>query len=759
MTAFTLTVDPSGIARLVFDLPGEKVNKFSAVVVTELNALLDDLGKRAGVKALVVTSGKTDVFVAGADIRELQTISTTDEAYAKARAGQMLFQRVADLPFPSVAAIDGACLGGGMEFALACTYRVVTDEPKTSLGLPEVSLGILPGWGGTQRLPALVGLGQALEMILPGKPLNGPKAYKAGLADRCVARAFLPADLASFVAEILTPGGRAKVLARRAQRPFARKLADSALMRPVVWSKARKELMRKTRGMMPAPLKALEVIRQTRGMPLAQGLEVEARGFAGLAVTPECRCLIDLFFATETVKKEGMLPKPSSPVPGGQGEARSLGGGAPQQTAGKSERSVATAGVLGAGVMGGGIAWLFADKGMQVRVKDIAWEAVAKAYKTASEYNATLVKIRKLTHQQAAQRLLRIGGSIDFTGFASADVVVEAVVEDLGVKRKVLAEVERHVRDDCVLASNTSSLSVAAMAESLAHPERFVGMHFFNPVNRMPLVEVVAGPRSSPEAVALVANLARRCGKTAIVVKDCAGFLVNRILLPYMNEAARLLQEGGDLERIDQVIYRFGMPMGPFTLTDEVGIDVGHKVAKILATAYGERMAVAEILAKVHEELKLLGAKAGKGFYLHEGKERRINPDIDAAVAGTQGDLNLAPRAISDAEILDRCLLIMVNEASRCIEEGIVASPAVLDLAMVMGTGFPPQRGGPLHHADTLGPKLVVARLRELSAAHGMRFAPSPLLVRMAQRDVSFFSADFASVLPVPVDHGTTQTA
>jgi len=748
MTAFTLTVDPSGIARLVFDLPGEKVNKFSAVVVTELNALLDDLGKRAGVKALVVTSGKTDVFVAGADIRELQTISTTDEAYAKARAGQMLFQRVADLPFPSVAAIDGACLGGGMEFALACTYRVVTDEPKTSLGLPEVSLGILPGWGGTQRLPALVGLGQALEMILPGKPLNGPKAYKAGLADRCVARAFLPADLASFVAEILTPGGRAKVLARRAQRPFARKLADSALMRPVVWSKARKELMRKTRGMMPAPLKALEVIRQTRGMPLAQGLEVEARGFAGLAVTPECRCLIDLFFATETVKKEGMLPKPSSPVPGGQGEARSLGGGAPQQTA-----------VLGAGVMGGGIAWLFADKGMQVRVKDIAWEAVAKAYKTASEYNATLVKIRKLTHQQAAQRLLRIGGSIDFTGFASADVVVEAVVEDLGVKRKVLAEVERHVRDDCVLASNTSSLSVAAMAESLAHPERFVGMHFFNPVNRMPLVEVVAGPRSSPEAVALVANLARRCGKTAIVVKDCAGFLVNRILLPYMNEAARLLQEGGDLERIDQVVYRFGMPMGPFTLTDEVGIDVGHKVAKILATAYGERMAVAEILAKVHEELKLLGAKAGKGFYLHEGKERRINPDIDAAVAGTQGDLNLAPRAISDAEILDRCLLIMVNEASRCIEEGIVASPAVLDLAMVMGTGFPPQRGGPLHHADTLGPKLVVARLRELSAAHGMRFAPSPLLVRMAQRDVGFFSADFASVLPVPVDHGTIQTA
>jgi len=731
MTAFTLTVDPSGIARLVFDLPGEKVNKFSAVVVTELNALLDDLGKRAGVKALVVTSGKTDVFVAGADIRELQTISTTDEAYAKARAGQMLFQRVADLPFPSVAAIDGACLGGGMEFALACTYRVVTDEPKTSLGLPEVSLGILPGWGGTQRLPALVGLGQALEMILPGKPLNGPKAYKAGLADRCVARAFLPADLASFVAEILTPGGRAKVLARRAQRPFARKLADSALMRPVVWSKARKELMRKTRGMMPAPLKALEVIRQTRGMPLAQGLEVEARGFACLAVTAECRCLIDLFFASEAVKKEG----------------------------GKSERSVATAGVLGAGVMGGGIAWLFADKGMQVRVKDIAWEAVAKAYKTASEYNATLVKIRKLTHQQAAQRLLRIGGSIDFTGFASADVVVEAVVEDLGVKRKVLAEVERHVRDDCVLASNTSSLSVAAMAESLAHPERFVGMHFFNPVNRMPLVEVVAGPRSSPEAVALVANLARRCGKTAIVVKDCAGFLVNRILLPYMNEAARLLQEGGDLERIDQVIYRFGMPMGPFTLTDEVGIDVGHKVAKILATAYGERMAVAEILAKVHEELKLLGAKAGKGFYLHEGKERRINPDIDAAVAGTQGDLNLAPRAISDAEILDRCLLIMVNEASRCIEEGIVASPAVLDLAMVMGTGFPPQRGGPLHHADTLGPKLVVARLRELSAAHGMRFAPSPLLVRMAQRDVGFFSADFASVLPVPADHGTTQTA
>lgn len=722
MSAFTLSVD-AGIARLVFDLPGEKVNKFAATVVTELNAILDELGRRADVKALLFTSAKQDVFIAGADIRELQKIATVEEGYGKARAGQQLFQRLADLPFPSVAVIDGACLGGGMECALACTYRIVTDADKTSLGLPEVTLGILPGWGGTQRMPALVGPALAVDLILSGRSLNGVKAYKAGLADRLCARAFLPDTIAAFVAEILTPGGRAKVLARRASlRRFPTTFIEG-MGRPLLWSQARKTVMRKTKGMMPAPLSALAVMQRTYGGPLVAGLEAEARAFAELAVTSECRCLIDAFFANEEAKKQGGKPP---------------------------EKRVASTGVLGAGVMGGGIAWLMAHKGLPVRVKDIGWEAVAKAYKTVDDYSNQLVKLRKLTPSEARQRLLRVGGAIDWTGFAACDVVIEAVVENLEVKKKVLAEAETVVRDDCVLATNTSSLRVADMAVALRHPERLVGMHFFNPVNRMPLVEVVAGPRSSPEAVAQIAALARQCGKTAIIVQDCPGFLVNRILLPYMNEAARCLTEGGDLETIDRIITRYGMPMGPFVLTDEVGIDVGHKVAKILHEGYGERMAVAPILAKVHEELKLLGTKAGKGFYLHEGKRLRINPDIDAAIAGTQDDLGLTPRSLDAAEILDRCLLIMVNEAARCIDEGVIASPGLLDLAMLMGTGYPPQKGGPLHHADALGAAEVVARLQRLTERHGARFTPCPLLQAMAGKNLRFFGSDLSGVLSRP---------
>jgi 3-hydroxyacyl-CoA dehydrogenase/enoyl-CoA hydratase/3-hydroxybutyryl-CoA epimerase len=730
MTAFSLSVD-NRIARLVFDLPGEKVNKFSATVVTELNAILDELARMKDVRVLVLTSAKPDVFIAGADIKELQRIATAEEGYGKARAGQQLFQRLADLPFPSVAVIDGACLGGGMECALACTYRIVTDADKTSLGLPEVTLGILPGWGGTQRLPALVGPSLAVDLILSGRTMNGAKAFKAGLADRLCARAFLAATVASFVEEIASEGGRAKVLARRASlRRFPQTFIDG-LGRPLLWSQARKTLMRKTKGQMPAPIAALEVVKGTYGGPLAAGLEAEARAFSRLAVTSECRCLIDLFFANEDAKKQGGKPP---------------------------ERKVASVGVLGAGVMGGGIAWLFAHKGLPVRVKDIGWDAVAKAYKTVDEYSNQLVKLRKLTPGEARQRLLRVGGGVDWTGFATTDVVIEAVVENLEVKKKVLAEAETVVRDDCILATNTSSLRVADMAVALQRPERLVGMHFFNPVNRMPLVEVVAGPRSSPEAVATIAALTRQSGKTAIVVQDCPGFLVNRILLPYMNEAARCLTEGGDVEEIDRIILRYGMPMGPFELTDVVGIDVGHKVAKILHEGYGERMAVAPILAKVHEELKLLGKKSGKGFYLHDGKRMKINPDIDAAIAGTQDDLGLKPRSVAAAEVLDRCLLIMVNEAARCVDEGVVATPGLLDLAMIMGTGYPPQRGGPLHHADSLGAAEVVARLRRLAGQHGPRFEPCRLLVAMAEAKLRFFGSDLAPVLSRPAS-GAAHTA
>ena len=703
MSAFTVTL-VDGIATLVFDLPGEKVNKFTAAVMDELDGLIAGFERRDDLKTIVITSGKPDMFIAGADISEIKELTTVEQALAKARRGQDVFERIARLAatkqIPIVAVIDGPCLGGGMELALACTHRVVTDADKTKLGLPEVTLGIIPGWGGTQRLPRLIGLPGSLDLILSGRQVAGVKAFKMGLADACIARAFLSDELPKFLAR-LTSFQRV---------PLARSVRMMAApgFRSLVLRAARKEVMRKTHGLMPAPLGALEVLGRTAAMSMAHGLACEAEVFSRLAVTSECHNLVDAFFANEDVKKSG----------------------------GRPAHPVAAAGVLGAGIMGGGIAWAFAAAGIPVRMKDLKWEAVAKGLQQAATYDAALMKLRKLTPGEHSLRMHRITGTLDFTAFDRLDLVVEAVVEDLAFKRAVLAGCEKFVRPDCVLATNTSSLSVADMATALAHPERFVGMHFFNPVSRMPLVEIIAGPASSPQAIQLAAATARALGKSVVVVRDCPGFLVNRILLPYLNEAARTVEDGAGIDQVERVISDFGMPMGPFTLTDEVGIDVGYKVAKILHHGYGDRHAVADLLTCMHEELHLKGTKGGRGFYIHEGRHALLNPEIATAVTRLQELQHRTPHAISDDEVRDRCLLTMVNESARCVEEGVVAKASHLDLAMLMGTGFPPSRGGPLHYAQSIGLPTVVERLKRLEGAHGSRFAPAALLVEHARSGV-----------------------
>ena len=705
--AYTLTVT-DGIAQVVLDLPGEKVNKFSAVVMAELGTVLDDLGKRNDLKVVVFNSGKPSMFIAGADIKELQAISNRTEAESKAVAGQQLFQKVADLRVPTIAVIDGPCLGGGMEFVLACTYRIVTDEDKTKLGLPEVTLGIIPGWGGTQRLPRLIGLLAAMDMIISGAPVNARKAIKLGLADACCARAFLPIELPRFIARLLTTDGAAAIINRRPSGFKRWALERTPMGRLVVFRAARKALFKKTRDLMPAPLAALDVLRDTCRMSMKRGLEEEAHRFSELAFTPQSKNLIDCFFAGEALRKAG----------------------------GETKTTLTSTAVLGAGVMGGGIAWAFANKGLPVRMKDLTWEAIAKGLHTANDYNKQVMKRRKMTPGDANLLLHRIGGTIDFRGFKQADIVVEAVVENLDVKRKVLSEVENHVSDTTILVSNTSSLSIADMAVGLKRPELFAGMHFFNPVNRMPLVEVVAGPATSPDTIAAVADLVRRIGKTAVIVKDCPGFLVNRILLPYLNEAARCLEDGANIELIDRTIYKFGMPMGPFTLSDEVGLDVGYKVAKILANHYGERMVVADSLRIAYEELHLLGTKGGKGFFLHQEKNKKpqANGELLAAIRARHA----AVRSVSEDEILDRCLLIMVNEAVRCLEEQVVDRASSLDLAMVMGTGFPPQKGGLLHYANHLGSRTVAERLMSLSDRCGSRFQPCTMISDLARSNQPF---------------------
>jgi len=702
MNAFHLSI-AEGLAQLVFDTPDEKVNTFSAARLRELERIVGELDGRPDIRGLVIRSAKKDVFVAGADIKEFQDLSDPGAARAAARAGQTVFQRLADLPFPTFAVIDGACAGGGCELALACDFRIATDNPKTRIGLPEVNLGILPGWGGTQRLPRLVGLSKALEMVLGATMLDARKAAKAGLVDRVCAPQFLTETVQAFVKERLATGKSRKGLGRRAR--FPGNLVDgTAVGRWFALRTARAQVLARTQGHLPGPMLAAELIAAAAsGLPLERGLEREADAFAKLPGTFQSRALVNTFFATEEARKASAAAK-ASPA------------------------EIRTAGVLGAGVMGGGIAWAFSAAGLHVRMRDLNAEALGRGYGAAMDANRRLAKKGRLAETELKLRMHRIEGTLGWDGYEACGLVVEAVLEDLEVKRKVLAEAESHVGPDCVIATNTSSLRLADMESALKHPERLVGLHFFNPVPMMPLVEVVRGPSSNPEAVECALRFARSLGKTPILVGDCAGFLVNRILLPYVNEAAKILAEGSDIATIDRVVRAYGMPMGPFQLADAVGIDVGYKVAKVLHHAYGERMSVSPLLAEVHDGLKLRGDKAGEGFWTGKGKARGPNPRVEELATRLRGG---ACRQIPSEEILDRCILGMVAEAGRCLEEGVVATGSLLDLAMVMGTGYPAWRGGPVQEAKRRGVPAVRARLAELAGTLGERFAPHGSLQRL----------------------------
>ena len=719
-TAWTLNVDPDGIAWLTFDLPGEKVNKLTAAALHELDAMLDEFPPVDGILALVIASGKTDCFIVGADINELARIRDSQDARAKSEAGQAVFAKLAALSVPTVAVIHGPCLGGGLELALACRYRLVTDHPKTSLGLPEVNLGIIPGWGGTQRLPRLVGLPAGLRMILTGKPVDGRRAYRTGLADGVAARAFLEDETRRLVDSVLTAAGKRDVRRRRRRRrPLpGRVLAATPLGRWLICRSAARTVRKRTRGHYPAPVAALEVVGKTyRRRLLAEHFAAEAAAFSRLACTRISRNLVWLFGASQRARKA-------------------------QAPAGSPKRPIARAAVLGAGVMGGGIAWAFSHAGLMVRMKDVSWEAVARGMAVAAAAYRGLVKRRKLTEGQMNVAMHRISPTVDDSGFANVDVVVEAVAEDLELKKRVLAEVEARVGPETIICTNTSSLSLAELAGALKRPQRFIGLHFFNPVPRMPLVEVVAAPGTAPETVVAAAELVRRLGKTPLAVGDCAGFLVNRILLPYLIESAWMFEEGIEPERIDRALEAFGMPMGPLTLADEVGLDVGYKVAKELEAAYGERMHVPCAFGAVVESGGELGKKTGSGFYRYRNGHRKPNPRIVRFAREARKRDGIPARALTDEEIVDRAILIMVNEAARCLEEGVVGDPEAVDMAMVMGTGFAPFRGGLLRYADARGIGVVKERLEELASAFGDRFATAPLIERIAGNGGRFYQDD-----------------
>jgi len=717
MTAFQLEQKSDGIAWLTFDLPGEKVNKLSISVLQELEQIIDTLQKRNDIKVLVIRSAKDSVFIAGADIKSFQK-GFKDPAPIRLMidAGQRVFKKIENLPFPSVALIQGGCFGGGTELALACTYRVVTDNPKTTIGLPEVNLGIFPGWGGTQRLPRLIGLLEGLPMVLSGRPVNAVKAYKLHLADAIVPWQFQQKAVENFLKKIQTQEGKKAILERRDSRGMKSILLEkNPIGRAFVFSKARKELKNKTKGHYPAPVAALNLIEKTITMPLNKGLECEANAFvegskSAFTAAPD---LIQIFFTSEALKKYTGVPEGIKP------------------------RTIQNTAVVGAGVMGSGIAWLFSNKDLPVRLKDINWEAVGKGLASAKGIYKSLIKHRKLKVPEADLKFLKIGGTIDYSGFKHVDLVVEAAVENLPLKIKLLKELEECLPPTSIIGSNTSSLTIDVMAQELKHPERFVGMHFFNPPNKMPLVEVVKGPKTSDETIATTVDFCKKMGKTPIVVGDCPGFLVNRIFMLGCNEVMWMLEEGVNYKDLEKMMLDFGMPMSPFVLMDEVGNDITAKVAKIFEAAYGGRMKAPKIVFDM-EEHHFYGKKVGKGFFLYEGDKRKeFNPEVLKLLPKPSKDVS----NLSEREMSERVMLVMVNEAARCLQEGIIDNPAFLDMALIMGIGFPPFRGGLLRYADSLGIDYVVGKLQQFESKYGKRFSPSDYLLEMKKEHRSFYKS------------------
>ncbi len=715
---FRLEVEPDGLALLTFDSPGEKVNKYSTPVMLELDALLDALAKRTDVKALLLVSGKPDIFIAGADVNEIAKVTDPATIADGVRKGQAVLGKLANLPFPTVAAVEGACVGGGCETLLAMDWRLASDSRKTQIGLPEIKLGILPGWGGTTRLPRIAGLATALDVILAGKVVDSKRAKRMRLVDELV-----PAPILLDVAKRFARG---KVGTRKRSnaapdggplRAVPAKAMEKLLEgvgRPVVFRKARAAVLKETHGHYPAPLAALAAIEKGFGRPLREALELEVEAAGKLVGSPEMKSLVGLFFRMEEVKKETGV------------------------AAGVTPRAAKRIGVLGAGAMGGGIAQLAADKGWPVRMKDIRHEALALGYAQAAKIWQEKLKKRRMTKVDFASRMSLLSGSLGWEGFETCDVTIEAVLEKLAVKQAVLKEWEAVAGPEAIFASNTSTLPITEIAKAAARPERVVGMHFFNPVHKMPLVEVIFGERTAPEVTATIFDLAKKMGKTPVVVKDAPGFLVNRILAPYLGEGVRLLLEGVPMEAIDKGMREFGMPVGPIELLDDVGIDVAAKGAETLSAAWPERMPIDPAFGKLVTGSRL-GRKTKKGFYRYEG-DKRVGPD-PAAYA----DLGVASpgSAPISAEALEaRLVYPMVNEAAFCLAEEIVPSPGKLDLAMIFGIGFPPFRGGLCAHADARGLAAVVDALSRLASEKGPRFKPAPLLADLAKQGKTFFGKE-----------------
>ncbi|MCP3963867.1 MAG: fatty acid oxidation complex subunit alpha FadJ [bacterium] len=697
------------VAWIHLDDPEKRVNTLSTRYFEwfeqQINRLADE-----PVRGLILISDKPGYFIVGADIEELQAFADPAEVEAMVMRGHTLVGRFAELPFPVAAAIDGACLGGGLELSLACDLRVATDAAHTKLGLPEVQLGLFPGLGGTQRLPRLIGVPDALDMILTGRQVSAKKARRLGLVDD-ICHPLALKEAALRLIDLGKPGtagykgpSRSSIKGGLAKKA-AHLLARTPGAKRLVYEKARETVLKKSGGHYPAPLAAIDVVRRGMRLPLDEALKVEAAGFAELVVTDVAKGLISIFFTKNEV----------------EGRAAKLAKGA---------LPVERIGVLGAGFMGSGVAQVLAHKGYEVLLKDRDHESLGRGLAHCSGLFDKLVKRRKYRPVEKKLAMSRILPRVDYQGFGRVPILIEAVFEDVGIKHKVIQEVEEVASKDLIFASNTSTIPIGRLAEASKRPENMIGMHFFSPVHKMPLIEIIKTKDTSDEALATTVEVGRRMGKTIIVVNDGPGFFTSRVLGPFINEAMWCLSQGASIEQIDRALTGWGWPVGPMALLDEVGLDIAQHAGEVISEYAGERADTSPVFQRMIENQRL-GRKGKRGFYDYRKKPKKVDTSVYDLIGWQEA-------RIDDLEIIERCWMQMLNETARCIEDGIIENPNDIDIGVIFGFGFPPFRGGILREADTQGVDYVVARLADYAETYGDRLAPAQLLRDMANQGQKF---------------------
>jgi 3-hydroxyacyl-CoA dehydrogenase/enoyl-CoA hydratase/3-hydroxybutyryl-CoA epimerase/3-hydroxyacyl-CoA dehydrogenase/enoyl-CoA hydratase/3-hydroxybutyryl-CoA epimerase/enoyl-CoA isomerase len=696
-SALRFEVVDGNLGLITFDQPNSRANTLNQAVLAEFEQLLSEIEKRSDLQGLILRSGKPGMFVAGADLKELGSAEHDPEQAKKmVQRGLRILEHIEALPYPTVAAIEGSCMGGGLELALAFDHRVASTHPKTELGLPETKIGLIPGWGGTQRLPRVIGPANAVEMIASGEAVPAAKAAAMGLVFDAVPSERL-LDEAKRVLQMSRETGTWREARKQKQQPVGLTEDQHAF----TFAVAKGAVLAKTKGQLPAPMAAVEVVEKSCNLPLQDGLKVETEAFARLVGSDISRNLIAVFFMNQRLQKDPGVSNPDI-----------------------KPREIQRVGVLGAGIMGSGIAGAFIRRGIPCTMLDVNDAALAKGVSAIQKVLQGRVEAGRMKPEEAVAALGKLCTTLALSAMSDRDLVIEAVVENEEVKVQTFQKLQQHLPADRIIASNTSTISITRMARAVNHPERFAGMHFFNPVDRMPLVEVIRGEKTSDETTATLVALAKKIGKTPIVVKDCPGFLVNRILFPYINESLVLLEEGASPRAIDKAATTFGMPMGPITLNDVVGNDTALYAGKVVNTAFADRAAPSRILEELVKEGRL-GQKSGAGFYSYAKDPRRgaDDPAFEAILARCRRQ----QRDISPEEITDRLFLPMLLEATRCLAEGIVRDPSDVEMGLILGIGFPAWRGGILHWARSLGVEEILRRLKKYEHL-GPRFHPTDAL-------------------------------